>query len=531
MKNGRIKVLLVEDNPDDANLLNEMLSETAGFEGSLISVERLSDALRHIANQSPDLILLDLSLPDSHGIETFTKIRSQTPETPVIVLTGLDDETVAIQAAKDGAQDYLVKGQVSSGLLGRSIFYAIERHRIRGELKRANRKILEHQESLLAEERLRVVLQMAGSTAHELNQPLMGLLGNIELLKMHESEPGKSAKYLDRIEEAGTRIASIVKKVQNIRHYETKPYLGATSIIDLDQKINILYVEESVDGFEEIKAILKNQGQAGLSHAVSIEDAMRILDRNRIDLIILHHILPDGNSFDFFTMIFERALDIPVVVITDKGDEIVASQIIQAGAYDYLPKQMLSEKSLSRSIQNIMEKVRLKKEVKLAMVRMAEISTRDELTGLYNRACFTEALERNMARAKRYGSGLVICILEPDHFKKVNQTYGRIAGDAVLFTIGKILKESSRECDLTCRYSGRKFAVLLPETSIEQAQEFCSRISRISAEDPELLEQYQIITHISTASILYDSALHLTPEDFLQAADKRLSEVRRTTAG
>lgn len=530
MKNGRIDVLLVEDNPDDANLLNEMISEIGGFEISLASAERLSDALHHIANQSLDLIFLDLSLPDSYGLESFTKVRSQAPETPIIVLTGLDDETVAIQAAKEGAQDYLVKGQVNSGLLGRSIFYAIERHRILGELKRANQKILEHQKSLLAEERLRVLLQMAGSTAHELNQPLMGLLGNIELFKMY-NEPGKSAKYLDRIEEAGQRIANIVKKIQNIRHYDTKPYLGATSIINLDQNINILYLEDSVEGFEAIKSILRNHGRAALSHAVSIESAMRVLDKYRIDLIILHHILPDGNSFDFLTMMYERGLEIPVVVITGKGDEIVASQIIQAGAYDYLPKQMLSEKSLSRSIQNIMEKVRLKKEVKLAMVRMAEISTRDEVTGLYNRAYFTEALERNVARAKRYGSDLVVCILEPDHFKKINEAYGRIAGDAVLFTIGRILKESSRECDITCRYSGRKFAALLPETSIEKAQQFCSRIIRLSADDPELFKQYQIIIHISSASILYDSALHLTPKDFLQAAEKTLSEVRRTTAG
>ncbi|MFH1146580.1 MAG: response regulator [Pseudomonadota bacterium] len=527
MENERIRVLLVEDNPDDANLLNEMLSETNGFETSLTSVERLSDALRHIADQKPDLILLDLSLPDSHGIETFARIKSETPETPVIVLTGLDDETVAIQAAREGAQDYLVKGQVTGGLLNRSICYAIERHRILGELKRANEKALEHQKSLLAEERLKVLLQMAGSMAHELNQPLMGLLGNIELLKMYESDPGRSAKYLERIEEAGQRIANIVKKIQNIRQYDTKPYLGATSIIDLDQSANILYLEDSTEGFEEIKAILKNHGQTTLSHAVSIENAMRILDRNRIDLIILHHILPDGNSFDFLTMMYERALDIPVVVIADKGDEIVASQIIQAGAYDYLPKQTLSEKSLSRSIRNIMEKVRLKKEVKLATVRMAEISTRDELTGLYNRAYFMEALERNMARAKRYGSDLVICMLEPDHFKRINEGRGRIAGDAVLSTIGRILKEGSRECDIACRYSGRRFAVLLPQTSTEKAQEFCSRISRLAADDPELFKQYQIKTHIIYASITFDGALHPTPHDFLQAADQALGP-RRT---
>jgi len=88
------------------------------------------------------------------------------------------------------------------------------------ELRRANRQILDQQKTIIEEERLKVLLQMAGAAAHELNQPLMGLLGNIELMDMIGDVPEKLGKYLIRIRDAGQRIADIVRKIQTIRQYE-----------------------------------------------------------------------------------------------------------------------------------------------------------------------------------------------------------------------------------------------------------------------------------------------------------------------
>jgi PAS domain S-box-containing protein len=126
---GRWKILLVEDNPPDARLLQEYLTEPGGEAYEVEHVEDLRSGLERLAAGGLDLLLLDLSLPDSHGLETFTRAHEGAPQLPIIVLSGLSDESVAIAALHEGAQDYLVKGQVDAHLLVRAMRYAIERKR------------------------------------------------------------------------------------------------------------------------------------------------------------------------------------------------------------------------------------------------------------------------------------------------------------------------------------------------------------------------------------------------------------------
>lgn len=132
----RIKLLLIEDNPGDARLIQEMLSRARGASFELRHVERLSDGLRLIADDRPDVILLDLTLPDSAGLETFARVHKGAPHLPIIVLSGFAEEESAIRAVREGAQDYLVKGQVDRNLLVRSVRYAIERKRVEEALQR-----------------------------------------------------------------------------------------------------------------------------------------------------------------------------------------------------------------------------------------------------------------------------------------------------------------------------------------------------------------------------------------------------------
>ena len=129
MSDKPIKILLVEDNLEYAHLIRAMVSGVGGTGFELAHVERLSEALKYISEQSWDVVLLDLSLPDSHGLDTVVKVQAHAPNVPIVVLTGLDDEALAIKAMQEGAQDYLVKGQVNGNLLRRSIRYAIERKR------------------------------------------------------------------------------------------------------------------------------------------------------------------------------------------------------------------------------------------------------------------------------------------------------------------------------------------------------------------------------------------------------------------
>ena len=136
-----IRILLVEDNPGDARLIREMLAEVRGVAFDVQRGDRLSTSLERLAEGGIDLVLLDLSLPDSQGLDTFARVYAQAPDVPIVLLTGLDDADLAVRAVREGAQDYLVKGQLDSGLLARSIRYAIERHRAQVERLRKARPV------------------------------------------------------------------------------------------------------------------------------------------------------------------------------------------------------------------------------------------------------------------------------------------------------------------------------------------------------------------------------------------------------
>jgi diguanylate cyclase len=129
-------VLLIEDNPGDARLIEEMLAEEPAAPFHLRHVDRLSRGLEALSQKQTGLVLLDLSLPDSHGLDTFSKVYAHSPKVPIIVLSGNDDQQLALYAVKSGAQDYLVKGKIDRELLLRAMQYSIERKRYQEELER-----------------------------------------------------------------------------------------------------------------------------------------------------------------------------------------------------------------------------------------------------------------------------------------------------------------------------------------------------------------------------------------------------------
>src|SRR3989339_2105588 len=129
-----IKILLIEDNEGDRRLIKEMLIEAFGERFEFQSAQTVAEGLEKL-DSNPDLVLADLSLPDSSGLDTFYKLYQKSSKTPIVVLSGLSNEEVAVKALKQGAQDYLVKGQVEPNLLRRAIRYAIERKQIQESLR------------------------------------------------------------------------------------------------------------------------------------------------------------------------------------------------------------------------------------------------------------------------------------------------------------------------------------------------------------------------------------------------------------
>jgi signal transduction histidine kinase len=204
MSSEPIKVLLVEDNLVDARLLYEGLQETLPEEFQVTHARRLSEALEYLWEDTCNVVLLDLGLPDSHGLDTLVLARAQAPGVPIIVLTGFEDESLGDQALKEGAQDYLVKGKVDSKLLARSMRYAIARKAAEkallrqgvalgkvGELQRSRQRVIAVHE--------RVRRDIAAQLHDGVQEKLLILKGHLQELLKGISSASERARLLSEV--------------------------------------------------------------------------------------------------------------------------------------------------------------------------------------------------------------------------------------------------------------------------------------------------------------------------------------------
>src|SRR5271154_2158632 len=162
-------VLLIEDNPGDADLVRLRLVEGKS-PVNVNCVNRLSDGLASLTRETPSVVLLDLNLPDSHGAETFRRVMDRAPNVPVVVLSGQDDEALAMKAVHHGVQDYLIKSDVSSRQLERAIRYAVERQGLLHALDITQKQQLEFKNHFLSH------------VSHELRTPLTCIHQYVSLL-------------------------------------------------------------------------------------------------------------------------------------------------------------------------------------------------------------------------------------------------------------------------------------------------------------------------------------------------------------
>jgi signal transduction histidine kinase len=170
MKEKALQVLLVEDNAGDVRLLREMFSKERPDSFALTHLLRMSEAEIHLAKGGVDIVLLDMGLPDGHGLDTVRRAHAVAPTVPMIVLTGLDDEALAAQAMKEGAQDYLIKGQIENRALPRALRHAIERHRMQTETDLIRTNQIQFKDEFLSH------------VSHELRSPLSAIRQFVSIL-------------------------------------------------------------------------------------------------------------------------------------------------------------------------------------------------------------------------------------------------------------------------------------------------------------------------------------------------------------
>jgi PAS domain S-box-containing protein len=204
------RVLLIEDNPSDAWLIQEYLAEaktahSALFRFQLIQVDRLSVGLERLAGGSIDVILLDLSLPDSQGLETFLQVQAHAPHIPIVVLTGLDDEKLAANAASAGAQDYLIKGELAGNVLLRAIRYAIARKQAEEALRESEEKyrlLVENQTDLVVKVDTAGRFQFVSPSYCELfGKSEQELLGKTFMPLVHQDDREQTARAMEQLYE------------------------------------------------------------------------------------------------------------------------------------------------------------------------------------------------------------------------------------------------------------------------------------------------------------------------------------------
>lgn len=538
-ENEKIKILVVDDRRENLLAIRGIIERP---ELEIITATSGNEALGLVLEHNFALILMDVQMPGMDGFEVAELMRGseKTRHIPIIFVTAISKEDAHVFTGYEkGAVDYLFKPLNPLVLRSKvNVFIELFQQRRKlqasnaklsrtvAKLEAVNQKIRDQQKSVIEEERLKVLLQMAGTTAHELNQPLMILMGNVQLLEMDGNIPDNLANRIQKINNAAGRISDIVKKIQTLRHDQPKTYAGGKTILNLDQRVSILSIEDKEDDFRKILDALKGHRQISVTHEKSFKDALGRLAEGTFDLIFLDYLLADGNGLEFLETVNRKGIETPVVVITGQGDDMIASRIIQAGASDYLPKAKLSTKALLRIISNALEKAGLRREMRIAQEKLAEMSVRDELTGMFNRRYFQDALEREISGAQRYGHGLALCMLDLDLFKVVNDTHGHLVGDRVLQTFGRLLSESIRKYDVACRYGGEEFAVILPDTDLEKATALCERFRERIRGHAFTIDQKTLHITTSIGVTACSNGEATTGEQLVDRADKALYQAK-----
>jgi signal transduction histidine kinase len=214
MSDPHFNVLLVEDNPGDARLVRESLAESGGGQFDLETADRLTTALSRLGEGGIDAILLDLALPDSKGHETFERAKNLAPTVPIIILTGLGDEALALKMVREGAQDYVAKVNLNGNLLVRAIRYAIERERAEQQIRRFNEELEIRVRQRTAElEAANNELELFSySFSHHLSAPLRHIDGysNILLEMLRGQSDPQPLKYVERICNAVDRMSGMI---------------------------------------------------------------------------------------------------------------------------------------------------------------------------------------------------------------------------------------------------------------------------------------------------------------------------------
>jgi diguanylate cyclase (GGDEF)-like protein len=463
----KLKILIVEDSPVNAQFVEELLLRTPNVSFDCVKAETLATAREAIQKQDLDIILLDLDLPDSQGYETFEAVNIFASRPPIIILSSIEDEEVAVHAVREGAQDYFIKGTVDGKLLVRALLYAVERKQKESEKEEeyATQKNLATQQLAI-----QLAVATALATATNLNNAAHGILKTIcEVLDWQVGEIW-----------AIDQSANVLKYVANW-HTHTIPM----KLEQISQEI----------GF--------GRGEGIPGYIWEIEAPYWVSDMSKEKISFRNEYLMKLNlkSCFGFPIFFQNEM-LGIMLFFGNSERPPDPDFV----------------TLFTSIGNQIGTFIKHKRIEGNLLYLAQ---HDILTGLANRAVHEDSLNNAIINANRHHYMAALLYLDLDNFKKINDTLGYVKGDFLLQEAARRLRRVTRETDSIARFGGDEFAIVLPrirskEDVIIIAQKILYIISR-----PFLIDEQEFYMTISIGISLYPDDGH-DVQTLLKNADMAL---------
>lgn len=493
-----LKIMLVEDHSADAILIQEFLAEASPTLFELTAVVRLSQGLEYLSHQNYDIILLDLSLPDSQGLDTLTQVISQVPHIPIVILTAMDDEKLAVESVRKGAQDYLVKGRFEGELLIKAIRYAIERHRIEATLR-------------LQAERERLLGRMLERIHHSLN--LAEILRTtvvdiqqffkVDRVLIYRCQPGTQK----------TKSCFVVESASMDDSWER-----------LDQYAQLARPCFLLFNTQQIHTIRTVQHSDPTSYWMTVDpEYQALLKALDVESAITVPILQNQTT----TWGSLTQSDTPPLTPGSRPSTYLWGFLMVHQCQDREWQQWEIDvlKQLSAQLSIAIQQSELCCQLEIANQQLQRLAMLDGLTGIANRRQFDQALQETWQQLAKEKKPLSLLLCDIDFFKLYNDYYGHLAGDQCLRQVATTIHQSmTQPLALVSRYGGEEFAVILPRTEEQDAvkigQTICDHITAL-----HLPHRQSPISQFVTISIGLTTTipnLKQSPSTLVQIADQAL---------
>ncbi|WP_017319230.1 hybrid sensor histidine kinase/response regulator [Mastigocladopsis repens] len=315
-----VKILLIEDSLAEARLLQEFLKQAKSHEFSLLHVKRLGEALQELRRGTYDVILLDLTLPDSQGLASLAPLMSHAPSVPIVVLTNTNDDELALEAVRRGAQDYLVKRQVNSNLLIRSLSYAIERKQVLETLRAVNETLeIRVQERTAELVKVQEISQFKSEFVSMLSHDIRSPLNTIQLIAGLLQNSGdklpkeKKVSHFQLIRSAIKNMAQLLDEVSFIGRADSGKLYCEFHPLDLENFCRQLVEEAQLSTQQKhLTLIFTSVGELG--NALWDESLLRHILSNLLNNAMKYS--PSGGTVRFQLIGQEKTV---VFQIQDEG--------------------------------------------------------------------------------------------------------------------------------------------------------------------------------------------------------------------